>query len=541
MRRYTTSKQEVLAFGLPFEGKLDPNNKWILLADNLPWDDLVKPYLSTLCSNNGRPSVDARKVVAAIVIKHFKNLSDEETIEEIKENPYLQYFAGLSTFQPTKLFEPSLFVTLRNRLGNAKLDEMNDVIIRHFAMKNNPKPDESTDDEPPKNDLNEEPTDEPINKVDTTVDTSVDTTKNETAKAAQATKAESIAPIRHHGHCKIDTTAVPQNITFPTDLKLLNQCRLGTESLIDSLYNELKQPEKAVKPRTYRREARSKYLKISKIKKKTKAKIRQALREQLGYVRRNLLIINALLDKLQAENPTQKMPKSWSKTDIRKWWIVQEVYRQQREMYETKTNRLDHRIVSIFQPYVRPIVRGKEHKPTEFGAKIGLSTCKGYTRLDHIDWTNYGDAADLPLQVERYQNLYGYYPQKVNADKIYHTKANHAYLKEKGIIFVGKPLGRPTADSKTALARRTLRTEQAQRNHIEGKIGQMKTAYGLDLIRAKTSITSFAWISAIVLVTNLVTVLKDLRLLLKSQRYAFLTNIHIIIKYIRLSAQITPF
>ena len=108
MRRYTTNTQNVLAFGLPFEGSLDPTNKWVVLANALPWDDLVKPYLDTLCDNNGRPSVDARRVVAALLIKHLKGLSDEGTIEEIKENPYLQYFAGLPAFQQRKLFEPSL-------------------------------------------------------------------------------------------------------------------------------------------------------------------------------------------------------------------------------------------------------------------------------------------------------------------------------------------------------------------------------------------------------------------------------------------------
>ena len=334
----------------------------------------------------------------------------------------------------------------------------------------------------------------------------------------------------HKGHLKIDTTAAPQNITFPTDFKLLNKCRQHTEHLIDCLYFELKL---TLKPRTYRKEARAAYLKIARIKSKSKKQIRKGLKEQLAYIRRNIKTINTLWDTLAAKNEkngTFATPESWKLIDLRNWWVLQEVYSQQRFMYDNNVTRIDHRIVSISQPYVRPIVRGKEHKKTEFGAKIGLSTCNGYSRLDHIDWTNYGDAADLPLQVERYKKLYGYYPESVNADKIYHTKANHAYLKDKEIRFIGKPLGRPTTVSKTAAAQRTLRKEQAQRNLIEGKIGQMKTTYGLDLILAKTSRTTFAWIAASVLVTNLVTALKALRLWLKTE-IAYLLKLLALITY----------
>lgn len=533
MRRYTTAKQPVLAFALPFEGHLDTQNKWVILANALPWDDLVKPYLKTLCQNNGRPSVDARQVVAAFIIKHLKNLSDEQTIDEIKENPYLQYFAGLHAFQQEKLFEPSLFVALRKRMGDATFDEMNDVILKCFATQTPPKGKDTETIEETKDEKTEDKTEDNDDKTeDKNEDKTEDKAENKSnksddSKADKSDKSDLPAP---HGHLKIDTTVAPQNITFPTDLKLLNKCRVHTEHLIDGLYHELNLD---TKPRTYRKDARQAYLKIARIKRKTKKKIRQGIKEQLNYIRRNVHTINTLwdkLDELKADKDQSVRPENWTATDFRNWLIIQEVYRQQREMYDTHTNRTDHRIVSISQPHVRPIVRGKEHKNTEFGAKIGLSTCNGYTRLDHFSWEAYHDAADLKLQVERYKTLHGYYPETVNADKIYHTSENHRFLKSKGIRFIGKPLGRPTKESLTPTAQRVQRAEKAQRNHIEGKIGQMKTAYGMENILAKTDTTARAWIAAIVLVTNLVRVLKDLCLMPKSKLTNILYHISFFIK-----------
>jgi len=96
MIRYSGHNQPTLpGFDTPPEMILDPNNRWVRLSDCIPWDNLAQSYHKTLSATSGRPCKDARIVIGAIIIKHKLSVSDEETVEQIRENPYLQYFIGL--------------------------------------------------------------------------------------------------------------------------------------------------------------------------------------------------------------------------------------------------------------------------------------------------------------------------------------------------------------------------------------------------------------------------------------------------------------
>jgi Transposase domain (DUF772). len=100
MIRYVSQKQLPLeGFDTPPGMILDPTNRWVKLRDCIPWDELSESYYKTLCSNLGRPAKDAGIVIGAVIIKHKLSVSDEETVEQIRENPYLQYFIGLKGFQ----------------------------------------------------------------------------------------------------------------------------------------------------------------------------------------------------------------------------------------------------------------------------------------------------------------------------------------------------------------------------------------------------------------------------------------------------------
>lgn len=95
MIRYTDPRQLKLElFKTPFDTELDKENRWIKLAEIVPWEELGKTYSKAMNKEMGRPGIPARVAIGAMIIKHLKNLSDEATIEEIKENPYLQYFLG---------------------------------------------------------------------------------------------------------------------------------------------------------------------------------------------------------------------------------------------------------------------------------------------------------------------------------------------------------------------------------------------------------------------------------------------------------------
>lgn len=240
----------------------------------------------------------------------------------------------------------------------------------------------------------------------------------------------------------------------------------------------------------------------------TGKKLRAGIKKQLQYLRRNFQHIERLLDA----PPGRTIPLPY--TLLRKYWIIQHVHAQQEEMYRLKVKRCDHRIVSIHQPHVRPIKRGKANKATEFGAKLSVSlSASGIASVDHISWDAFHEGSDLPVQVEAYKQQYGYYPQSVLGDTIYGTRENRRYLKEKGIRFSGKPLGRPpqmTEENRVEFKKlqKQRREDYRQRIPVEGKFGQGKNGYNLNYIRAKTARTSEAWINSIFLVMNLMVLLR---------------------------------
>jgi len=287
-------------------------------------------------------------------------------------------------------------------------------------------------------------------------------------------------------------------IAYPTDHGLLNRAREESERIIDYLY---KKTDLEKKPRTYRRVARKAYLAFSKKKRKTKKEIRKAVGKQLRYLRRDIGHIDNLLDLFEG----QYFPLN--KRDQRIFWIIQLLYKQQEEMYREKKHSVKDRIVNIYQPYVRPIPRGKEKASVEFGAKLGVSLVEGFSRINHLSWDAYNESSDLQKQVEDYKECYGYYPEVVLADNIYLTRQNRNWLKDLEIRVSGKPLGRPLKEE-SYYQKAKRRKEHRERNHIEGKFGQGKNAYGLKKIRARRQDTSESWIAGIFFIMNIIKLVK---------------------------------
>lgn len=122
------------------------------------------------------------------------------------------------------------------------------------------------------------------------------------------------------------------------------------------------------------------------------------------------------------------------------------MYQQQLWMSENQKHSIAERIVSLSQPHVRPIVRGKAGKPVEFGAKISASYVDGFIFLDRLSWENFNESGDLKFQIERFKENTGHYPESVHVDQIYRTRENRAFCKERGIRMSGLPLGIPPAN-----------------------------------------------------------------------------------------------
>lgn len=307
--------------------------------------------------------------------------------------------------------------------------------------------------------------------------------------------------VPNRGTVKIDATVVPQNITYPTDTKLLNHGRELTEQIIDCLY-EQSPTLWPVKPRTYRREARKNWLTFSKARKPNKKKIRRQKKCDLNYIKRNLGHIDEMMALILRNGQPIVMKEGLRK----KLYVISEVHRQQQIMYNDNRKRISDRIVSISQPWVRPIVRGKAGSNVEFGAKINISLTEKMITVDQSSFDAFNEGGYLEDQIEAYKKRFGYYPQYALVDKIYLTRSNRGYLADKGIKHTGAPLGRPPKHKKKESPK--TRKKNNERNHVEGKIGQGKVKYGLDNLRTKTMDTSYAAINLIALVMNMLALQK---------------------------------
>ena len=456
------SQLTIAGFESPFSQSLNPHNRWVILANKIPWDLLVSTYQTQMNnSQTGAEGINPRVAIGAMILKHICNMSDRETVMQIQENMYMQYFIGYSSFSTEEPFDASLFVEFRKRLGMEQINFINENILGLSHVKSDKKSDGKND---------ESNDDENIGIENSSQQENINQENTKT----------------HGGKLITDATACPQDIAYPTDLNLLNDAREKSEELIDILY-DVNLHEK--KPRTYRKEARKYYLKTAQKKVKTKTEIRKAIRKQLGYLRRNLKSIGFLLDCHEG------IPLD--RHQYKYLFVINTLYEQQLQMFTEHSHSIEHRIVSIHQPHVRPIVRGKTNANVEFGAKINVSIMNGYAFLDDLQWEAYNEGTRLIATVEKYKDRFGFYPEEVMADKIYCNRPNRAALKLLGIKLRAKPLGRPTAVD-------VEHVRPGERNPIEGKFGQAKTAYGLNRIKARLQQTSESWIATIILVLNLV-------------------------------------
>ena len=474
----------LLGFETPFEQKLTRVNRWVKLAHSIPWDRLVKYYDDLFPSKEGRPPISGRVILGAVIIKHMGDLSDRETIAQIQENPFLQYFLGYSSFTNEEPFSDTLFVEIRKRLSIELLGKINEAIalycidMQDAGMHDQQQPGNKKQNAPPIQNNGPEG-DNGILKEDLKV-----------APVEQNIEQKGELPRvkKNKGKLLMDATVAPQNITFPTDLKLVNAARKKSEQLIDILYDPALHGKK--KPRTYRKVARKYFLDSAKKKRKTTKEIYKANGRQLRFLKRNLAHIDVLLAAYKTFPLKHKEQKYLM--------VLHTVYDQQEEMHRTHTHRIDYRIVNIHQPHVRPIVRGKENAKTEFGSKIQMSLVGGFAFIDHLSWEAFNEGKYLIDSVEKYKSRFGFYPAEVLADQIYCTRENRTQLKLLDIKLIAKPLGRPSAQAVK------IHLSPGERNPIEGKFGQAKVAYGLNKVRAKLSSTSTSWIAAIALVLNLV-------------------------------------
>jgi len=449
-------------FHMAFGGRLSRENRWVKLADLIPWDEVEKRYAEQFTSTVGNPAYPVRVAFGALLIKEKLKTTDEETVEQIRENPYLQYFIGYKAYSDRPPFASSTMVYFRLRLSAEILKEINALIVERAEQE-----------------------------------------KRE-AVAKNGTHGEngdqSKYPPRNSGTLLMDATCIPEDIRYPHDVTLLDEARRKTEMIIDTMFE--KSGQEGSKPRTYRKKARKEFLRFIKNKKRNTRDFRKALKQQLQYVSCNLRTIEKMAEGIGLGMLSRKQ--------YHDLLVISEVARQQREMLDANTRSIPGKLMSIWKPHVRSIARGKAKAMYEYGPKISLSLVDGYARVDRLSWNNYNEVEDLKRIVEEYHARYGCYPEAVCADKIYRSRGSLDFCKEHGIRLSGPRLGRPHVDPrKKRELERIERNDERARIPIEGKIGEGKRCYTLDRLCTKLKETSETAIMMTFIVMNLARFARD--------------------------------
>ena len=477
-------------FYAPFAERLSPENRWVKLSEKMPWDRIEEEYLKNIDLQNGRPAISSRIAFGACFIRSAENITDERTVQAIAENPYMQYFLGLKEFNPEPLFDSSMMVHFRKRFPVNFIADVNEYLCTGKWPNDSRNVDRDNDGD--------------------------DTGSNGTPTIELEPDEVGYDTNNNSGHLIMDAMVAPANIKYPTDIDLLNKSREHLEKAI-SIYWEFV-PHKGHMLPYNKKKARKSFLKLSKSKKWSRNKVRKAISEQLHYIELAAQRLDEL--RLQFDKPDDYLP-TWL---LKRLEVIPKVYEQQNEMFENGKQSCKDRIVSLEQPHVRPIVRGKRPNPTEFGQKVHLSVVDGYVYLEQTSWNNFNESTDLIACVKEYKRRFGVYPKAVLADKIYQTKNNKKYCKLRGIRLSGKALGRKNEAQKEAEKQQMYR-DSCERNWVEGKNGLLKTRYGMSRVMCKLDGTAKTDLVFAILAMNAFRKLREdiLRLLLRWRRLLVIT------------------
>lgn len=466
---------------------LDKKNRWYQLADRLPWGEMELIYLSKLDPNRkGATNLPARMALGALIIQSIEGLSDRGTIAAIQENPYMQYFVGLTHFTSTPIFDASLFVTLRKRMGAEDINKISLLLHEKEAEKLTELEGEKTAEKETKNNDNE-PEGEGNSQ-----------TNNEASSSSEEKKAPEGTQPTLKGAVVVDATCCPVEIPYPTDIRLIYES-IQMMCKIRKSYGEVTKKE---------------IHNIDNIAKEAKALSHSFIlrkRKPRGGLKRIIRQLLNLLDKANRGFLKQFGQNSTACLDAlpaKKQQYISTILKVYAQQYGKayRGENIEERIVNIHQPHIRPIVRGKAGRNTEFGPKVNVSIVDGYSFIDHLCYNAFNEGTKLEDQIRLYQERFGQLPERVYADRIYMNKANCEYMSKNNIIPVGQRLGRPPKEKMTAAQLKDMH----QRNIVEGTFGTVKQKYGAEKLRTRLPNTTESGIAMSFLAKNIMKFLREL-------------------------------
>ena len=298
----------------------------------------------------------------------------------------------------------------------------------------------------------------------------------------------------HSGFC--DATVYESYITYPTDAKLLWRAISDVHLMIKDIRKRLKLRTS----RTKHENRKKKYLAFAKKRKKSKRENKKMCKLVLKYLNRLLGQLNELESKHKAVSGKGKRLKT-----------IKELQEQQWKLYFGKQAKVLDRIVSLHKPYVRPIIRGKEVKPVEFGPKVNLLQVDGINFIEHLSYDNFNESTRLQSTIHMQRRYFGACYQ-MGADAIYATNANRKYCTQNNIAtsFVAKGKEGEYKEQKSQM--RSI-LGKIRSTVLEGSFGNEKTHYDMAQIKARTEANEKVWIFFSLLTSNASQIAKRMQMI----------------------------
>lgn len=280
--------------------------------------------------------------------------------------------------------------------------------------------------------------------------------------------------------CMTDATCYESHLRFPTDVKLLWESVEWLHRWLCKHCRELH----IRRPRNKYDEIRRAYLSYSK-KRKRKTSHTRMLKRRL------LHLLEKLIGQTNTLHHTYKGEITLFPDYQKRFSVIKKVLSQGKELF--KGEKVTDRIVSIDRHYLRPIVRGKETKAVEFGAKVNNIQIDGISFIEHLSFKAFNEGVRLKDCIRLQQKMTKTRVKAVAADTIYANNANRKFCTQYGIItsFVRK--GKAAKDEKL---RKILRTELSRERatRLEGSFGTQKQHYSLAKVKARNRKTEILWI-----------------------------------------------
>lgn len=416
---------------LPFaQFVFDPGHPLERLAAVIDWKHLLDELRVFYSGDRGAPSTPLRAQVGTLMLKHLRNLPDREAVRLVQENMYAQRFCGLSPAQVADYMHPA------SGLSNfrAKIGPQGMALIEEAL-----------------------------------------------------TAAGQGSSRKRAGKLILDTTCVPADILYPTDIRLLERCRRAVIGLL----RQAKDFGLATAYRTYNRTARKIFVVFSKLGKPGKQKRRQVHKRLFQFVRRNLKQLTDLRHKATRELGQRCSADEDMLAFLKELKTVEDRIRtvlHQQKLVRQGVVSIPNRIVSFHKDHVRPIVRGKFPLATEFGPKVLFGIVRGCVHRIAAFHNNVADATMLTPALRWFKERFGRLPDEVQGDRGFYARWRVRALKAMGITPGLQQRGK--AIEKSAANRRMIR----QRLVIEARISLGKRKFGWNRCRARIAEHETSWI-----------------------------------------------